>query len=324
MAEDMTEKPTEGTTSGGRYLTRKYLVRNLQNFWNKIKVYIADKVEGLESALSKKVDQVDGQGLSTNDFTTTERDKLAGIDENANNYSHPTDSGNKHIPSGGQKGQILRWSSDGTAMWGNDSNTTYSEATQDAAGLLSADDKKKLDKIEAEANKTTVESNISSGSNNPVQCKAVKEALALKADKTELDSKADKEPEPIDSSKLVQDKTIQGYATGKGQIVLNFPKSIKHLKIHTPESNRPIEKVSLWETNTLRFTNFRTENNTWAVTLENPKGTEEAIAFNESFSFYIEVLEEKDKPKYRPFILQVTGIEEDDPTVIRFEITKVF
>ena len=40
-------------------------------------------------------------------------------------YTHPTTSGNKHIPSGGSEGQILRWSSDGTAVWGNDSNTTY-------------------------------------------------------------------------------------------------------------------------------------------------------------------------------------------------------
>lgn len=35
-------------------------------------------------------------------------------------YTHPTTSGNKHIPSGGSNGQILRWSADGTAVWGND------------------------------------------------------------------------------------------------------------------------------------------------------------------------------------------------------------
>ena len=38
-------------------------------------------------------------------------------------YSHPTTSGNKHIPSGGSSGQILRWSADGTAAWGSDNNT---------------------------------------------------------------------------------------------------------------------------------------------------------------------------------------------------------
>lgn len=52
-------------------------------------------------------------------------------------YTHPTSSGNKHIPSGGSAGQILRWSADGTAVWGNDNNTTYSAfkaATASAAG----------------------------------------------------------------------------------------------------------------------------------------------------------------------------------------------
>lgn len=44
-------------------------------------------------------------------------------------YTHPTSSGNKHIPSGGSSGQILRWSADGTAVWGNDNNTTYSAGT---------------------------------------------------------------------------------------------------------------------------------------------------------------------------------------------------
>ena len=50
-------------------------------------------------------------------------------------YTHPTTSGNKHIPSGGKEGQILRWSADGTAVWGADN--TYSDmkgATSSTAG----------------------------------------------------------------------------------------------------------------------------------------------------------------------------------------------
>ena len=39
-------------------------------------------------------------------------------------YTHPTTSGNKHIPSGGSSGQILRWSADGTAVWGANLPTT--------------------------------------------------------------------------------------------------------------------------------------------------------------------------------------------------------
>ena len=41
-------------------------------------------------------------------------------------YTHPTSSGNKHIPAGGAAGQFLKWSADGTAVWANDNNTTYS------------------------------------------------------------------------------------------------------------------------------------------------------------------------------------------------------
>ena len=44
-------------------------------------------------------------------------------------YTHPTTSGNKHIPSGGSSGQFLKWSSDGTATWAADNNTTYSAGT---------------------------------------------------------------------------------------------------------------------------------------------------------------------------------------------------
>ena len=64
-------------------------------------------------------------------------DKLAGIAEGANKYVHPITAGNKHIPSGGDSGQILRWSADGTAVWGTDNNTTYAvfkAATSSAAG----------------------------------------------------------------------------------------------------------------------------------------------------------------------------------------------
>lgn len=58
-----------------------------------------------------------GKGLSSNDYTTTEKAKLAGVEAQANKYIHPSTSGNKHIPSGGSSGQVLKWQSDGTAKW---------------------------------------------------------------------------------------------------------------------------------------------------------------------------------------------------------------
>lgn len=149
-------------------------------FWQKIKALLAGKV-----------DKIDGKGLSTNDYTTAEKNKLAGL----MNYIHPTTSGNKHIPAGGSANQILGWSADGTAKWVNEKDTTYnvmSGATVDAdgksglvpsptkgaqrwldstgawttppnttygaasttsAGLMSAADKKKLDGVADGANK---------------------------------------------------------------------------------------------------------------------------------------------------------------------------
>lgn len=40
-----------------------------------------------------KVDKVEGKGLSTNDYTTAEKEKLGGIDDNANNYTLPDATG---------------------------------------------------------------------------------------------------------------------------------------------------------------------------------------------------------------------------------------
>ena len=55
-------------------MSRKFLdYDGLLYFWNKVK-----------TLLSGKVDKVDGKGLSTNDYTTDEKNKLAGIEAGAN------------------------------------------------------------------------------------------------------------------------------------------------------------------------------------------------------------------------------------------------
>lgn len=76
-------------------------------------------------------------------MSSSDKIKLNGISSNANNYIHPTTSGNKHIPSGGSSGQILKWSANGTAIWGTEK--TYSNATTSSSGLMSASDKTDLD-----------------------------------------------------------------------------------------------------------------------------------------------------------------------------------
>ena len=67
-------------------------------------------------------------------MSVDDKKKLDGIASGANNYVHPTSSGNKHIPAGGSSGQILRWSADGTAIWGADNDTTYSDFKAAASG----------------------------------------------------------------------------------------------------------------------------------------------------------------------------------------------
>nr|DAE22770.1 MAG TPA: Head fiber protein [Siphoviridae sp. ct2hZ16] len=99
--------------------------------------------------LGNKVDKVSGKQLSTNDYTTAEKNKLSGIATGANNYTLPT--------AGAALGGVKTTSTvtnasgytpvpiiDGVPYY-KDTNTTYSPATQSNNGLLTAADKKKLD-----------------------------------------------------------------------------------------------------------------------------------------------------------------------------------
>lgn len=105
--------------TGWEFLGNKHVDVNLKDYYTKAEVNEA--IEGVEgrttSALALKVDKVDGKQLSTNDYTTSEKNKLQGIAANANNYTHPTIAGNKHLPAGGTVGQVLVNSGDGTGEW---------------------------------------------------------------------------------------------------------------------------------------------------------------------------------------------------------------
>ncbi len=105
----------------------------LTYLWSKIK-----------TALSGKVDKVNGKGLSTNDYTTAEKNKLAGIEAGANKYTHPsytaktnglykmTVDANGHVSAANPVTK-----KDLTDLGIPGSNTTYSDfkgATANAAG----------------------------------------------------------------------------------------------------------------------------------------------------------------------------------------------
>lgn len=161
-------------------------------------------------------------------------------------YTHPTTSGNKHIPNGGSSGQILRWSADGTAVWGADNDTTYSVATQSAQGLMSAADKVKLDGIASGANKTTVDSALSSTSTNPVQNKIVNTALSEKVPMSrKINNKALTADITLSASDVGADAS--GTATTKANAALVSAKSYTDTKIAALVDSAPTTLDTLAE-----------------------------------------------------------------------------
>lgn len=74
----------------------------------------------VENGAVTSAHKITGSGATT---VTTDSSGNIVISSTDTKYTHPTTSGNKHIPSGGSSGKILRWSADGTAVWGADNNT---------------------------------------------------------------------------------------------------------------------------------------------------------------------------------------------------------
>lgn len=102
--------------------------------------------------LSGKVDKVAGKGLSTNDYTTAEKNKLAGIAEGANKYIHPSYTAKASglykmtVDATGHVSAVAAVTKDDiTALGIPAQDTKYGNATASSAGLMSAADKAKLD-----------------------------------------------------------------------------------------------------------------------------------------------------------------------------------
>ena len=200
--------------------------------------WVGDKTVAsqISTAIADKVDKVSGKGLSTNDYTTAEKNKLAGIADGAEVnqnafakvtvgsttiaadtesdtltlvagsnvtitpdatndkitivatdtvYTHPSHtakSSGLYKVTVDNEGHVSAATAvakaDITALGIPAQDTTYSAASQSAAGLMSADDKKKLDGIATGANKITVDSALSTTSTNPVQNKIVNAAIS--------------------------------------------------------------------------------------------------------------------------------------------------
>ena len=114
--------------------------------------YTMELLDDTTVDLSGKVDKVAGKGLSTNDYTTAEKTKLAGIADGANKYVHPSYTAKTSglykvtVDATGHVSAVAAVTKDDiTALGIPGQDTTYPEATTAKAGLMSAADKSKLD-----------------------------------------------------------------------------------------------------------------------------------------------------------------------------------
>lgn len=94
-------------------------------------------VLGLQSALDDKVNVISGKGLSTNDYTTSEKNKLSGIETGANNTT--IDSSLSTSSTNPVQNKVI------TSALANKAGTSV--ATTSANGLMSSSDKSKLNDL---------------------------------------------------------------------------------------------------------------------------------------------------------------------------------
>ena len=95
-----------------------------------------------KNTIDTKVDKVTGKGLSTEDYTSSEKSKLAGIETGANNYTHPTSKQCNYAPDLSNYVQkssttgLLK--NDGTVMTSGTGSTNYSAGNHTHSGYVSA------------------------------------------------------------------------------------------------------------------------------------------------------------------------------------------
>lgn len=130
-----------------------YLVMNTQTSYYDIYAKVENEVVRLDDTsvdLSGYVTKETGKGLSTNDYTTAEKTKLAGL----SNYTHPSHTAKTSglykitVDSLGHiSAATAAAKADITALGIPAQDTTYSVATASANGLMAKADKSKLDSM---------------------------------------------------------------------------------------------------------------------------------------------------------------------------------
>lgn len=127
-------------------------------------------------------------------MSSSDKSKLNGIEAQANKYVHPTYTSKTQklykvaVDSTGHISSVSEVTkADITALGIPSDDTTYSLVSTTKDGLMSSSDKVKLNGIEAQANKTVVDTALSSSSTNPVQNKVVN-GLATRISNLETNS----------------------------------------------------------------------------------------------------------------------------------------
>lgn len=152
-----------------------YLFNLLLNIDNTTKVdvnvdnsLIYATLQNLSDMADTKVDKVSGKGLSTEDYTTAEKNKLAGIAAGANKYVHPSTH---------PVGMITGLGTAATENTGTSSgNVPVIESNGKLPAVIIPSDDGKQDKL-------TFDTSPKSGSTNPVTSAGIYTALAGKANR---------------------------------------------------------------------------------------------------------------------------------------------
>lgn len=139
-----------------------------------------DSSKAVNIDISGKVDKVSGKGLSTNDYTTNEKNKLSGIasgaEVNQNAYSNVV-VGSTTLAAGSKTGSFTLKAGSNVTINADSTNytititaqdTTYPDVTTSARGLMTASDKTKLNGIATNAQVNVIEGIKLNSSSNAI------------------------------------------------------------------------------------------------------------------------------------------------------------
>lgn len=214
---DLTNKPTKLSdfTNDGVFITND--AADLVNYYKKSETYTQSETNNL---IGNKVDKETGKGLSTNDYTTSEKTKLSNIETEANKTTVVQSTGSSTTSVMSQNAV--------TSQLGNkvDKVTGKGLSTED----YTSSEKTKLSNIEAQANKTTVVQSTGSSTTSVMSQNAVTNALPVIETGTMNLTLTCREPEG--GATPVNPTYTTYYNTGKYKRIDNICFITFHLKVN--------------------------------------------------------------------------------------------